>query len=83
MNDAGEMQAAKTAPSRLHWTLPGLLEVNSNSAAVALVVPDGPALIVVSGAIASTVQDLVALAELPAASLARTVIVWGALESAE
>jgi hypothetical protein len=53
----GLVQAAKPAPSRLHWKLlPACVEVNEKLALVWLVGFDGCAVIVVSGAAVSTVQ---------------------------
>jgi hypothetical protein len=74
----GDVQAEYAAPSREHSDVPASLDVNSKLAAVAVVVPDGPAVIVVSGAIVSTVQVRVAGvgSMFPAGSFERTSKVW-------
>ncbi len=77
----GLVQAPKAAESSLHSKVePGSVELNANDALVAVVVPVGPEVIVVSGAVVSgggavsTVNERVAgeASVLPATSVART-----------
>jgi hypothetical protein len=49
---------------------------NSNVASLSCVVPEGPAVIVVSGALTSTVHVRDPIAAFPAGSVARTRKVW-------
>ncbi len=63
------MHDANAAPSRLHSKVPGSVEVNAKLASVAVVLASGPAVIVVSGTAASTVQAWLSLLELFAASV--------------
>ena len=67
---------APAGVSSLHWNVEPVSEpVNVNDADVAVVVPVGPPVIVVSGAAVSTVNDRDAdvASTLPAASVARTM----------
>ena len=77
MNDLGEVQLANAAPSSEHSRVIGLSgEPNAKLTLAALVEPAaGPAVIVVSGAVESTVQGTTAGdgSRLPAASTARTL----------
>jgi hypothetical protein len=53
----GELQAVKPAPSRRHWKVaPASLDVKRKVGVRSVVLPDGPALIVVLGAWVSTVK---------------------------
>jgi hypothetical protein len=53
----GEVQELKVAPSRLHSNLEfGSVEENEKLAALSLTVPERPEVIVVSGAVVSTVH---------------------------
>ena len=59
--DLGEVQLAKAAPSRLHWNVePVSVEVKERDALVELAGLDGDAVIVVFGAVVSTVHVAVA-----------------------
>ena len=80
----GEVHGAKAALSNLHWKLdPAWLEVNLNFGLRLFVFFFGPLVIVVSGANVGvgggggcgvwTVNERAAIAELPAASVARTL----------
>lgn len=51
----GDAQAAKAAPSRLHWNLAPGSEVKEKLAVVFFVLAGGPAVMVVSGGVASPV----------------------------
>jgi hypothetical protein len=76
----GELQKEKAAESKRHWKLePGSLEAKAKVGVRSLVGPEGPAVIVVSGAAVSTVKELVAGvgSVLPAASVALTSKLWG------
>src|SRR3954454_19432445 len=64
--DAGEVQPVNGAASSEHWNVaPCSFDVNENWAAVAAVGPLGPAVIVVSGALLSIVQERTAGALVP------------------
>jgi hypothetical protein len=71
------------APSSVHWNVPASVDVYANVAPVEVVVPDGPELIVVSGAVRSIVHVFEAgvASTFPAASMARTWNVWLPAES--
>ena len=79
------MQSAHRPLSRLHKKPEGSLALNSNVAEVESVVPDGPAVIVVSGGVLSTVHECSAGlgSGLPDPSIARTRNVWAPLPSPE
>jgi hypothetical protein len=69
------VQSLNEAPSSEHWNVePGSLDEKANVALVLVVVPLGPDVIVVSGAVVSIVQLRLAGLEstLPAASMALT-----------
>ena len=69
------MQTANVPPSMRHSNVePAFVDVNANEAFVLLVGPVGPDVMVVSGAVLSTVNVRVAgeASTLPAASFART-----------
>ena len=70
----GEVQAAKAAASTRHSNDDPASEANENVGVLSLVVPLGPAVIVVSGGVVSTVNERVAgeASTLPEASFART-----------
>jgi hypothetical protein len=75
LNVLGASQAAKVAPSRLHSKVESFsVEENSKVAEALFTLPEGPSLMVVSGAVVSTVKVRVAADEssLPAASVAFT-----------
>jgi hypothetical protein len=75
----GLVQAANAPASSLHWNvLLASVEVNEKLALVAFVGLTGPSVIVVSGAVASTVHVKLAgvASVLPAGSVARTSNVW-------
>ena len=77
---SGELQASKDPTSSLHANVPsGSLEVNVISTGPAGVSPLGPVMIVVSGAMVSTVQSRCAgvWSVVLAASVARTWKVCG------
>ena len=82
MSVLGLAQAASAASSSLHWNVdPASEEVKLNDGSLSLVVEPGagPAVIVVSGAVASTIQVRVAgeASGLPAPSIACTVkVCW-------
>ena len=80
----GEVQAVNASVSTRHWKLAPDSLPNANVAVGSPVRPSGPALIVVWGALVSTVMvRLAGLASvLPAASVARTSKVWGPSVSA-
>jgi hypothetical protein len=81
----GVEQAANAAPSIEHWNVvPVSVEVNWNVALRVVTMPEGPAVIVVSGAPSATVHVLVAgVASGPVTPIALTVNVCDPLESAE
>jgi hypothetical protein len=54
--DLGEVHAAQAPPSRLHSNEPDSVEPNVNEAPADVTVPLGPSVIVVSGAVPSTVH---------------------------
>ena len=71
----GVVHDAKDPPSTRHWNVePASVEVNENVGVLSLVVPDGPAVIEVSGGVVSTVKVRLAgvRSTFPAASSART-----------
>ena len=72
--DAGEVQAPQAPPSSLHSNVPASSAPSVNAAEVLVVVPVGPPVSVVCGAVASTVQvrDAGVASTLPTPSLART-----------
>src|SRR3954449_8012092 len=83
----GDVHAPHTPPSSRHSNVAASLAPNVKLAVVAVTVPDGPPVIVVSGAVVSTVQvrDAGDASTLPAASVARAsnVCVPAATETAE
>jgi hypothetical protein len=73
------VQAEKAAPSKLHWKLdPASVDVKLKLGPVTFDGFVGPAVIVVSGAVRSTVQVWLAgvASVFPAGSVARTWNVW-------
>ena len=73
------MQVVNAAPSRLHWRLPpDSVELKAKLALALLVSPFGPLVMIVSGAMVSTVKPRVAGvgSMLPAGSTARTESVY-------
>ncbi len=84
MSTTAEVQAAQAPPSRRHWKVASSSAENSICAVVEVVVPDGPAVMLVTGAVASTDQaaDSGVVSTLPAVSLARTSNVCGPSASA-
>ena len=85
VKDFGEVQSVKGSVSIRHWILavsPGLAELNRKVASSVAMVPEGPESMTVSGAVVSTVKDLVAGVGswFPAASSALKVAVWGPSE---
>ncbi len=81
----GVVQAANAPASTRHWNVdPASVAVKENVGVLSLVVPVGPAVIVVSGAVVSTVNDRLAgvWSVLSAASVARTSNVCAPSESA-
>ena len=81
---AGELQPIQAPPSSLHAKAEGdSLEVNAKLAEVDEVVPEGPDVIVVCGAVVSTVQPRSAGvgSAKPEMSRARTSNVWLPFES--
>ena len=72
---AGLEHGPQAPPSRRHWNVePASVAVNVNDGAVAFVTPVGPPVMLVSGAVVSTVNDRVAglASTLPAVSVSRT-----------
>ena len=87
VKDFGEVQSVKGSVSIRHWILavsPGLAELNRKVASSVAMVPEGPESMTVSGAVVSTVKDLVAGVGswFPAESMALTSKVWGPSVSA-
>ena len=78
----GEVQLANVPESTRHSNVePVSVEVNVNVGVLSLVGPDGPAVMLVSGGVVSTVSTVKArlagvASTLPAASMARTSKVW-------
>src|SRR5437016_1807083 len=68
----GPEQAANASESKRHWKVePDSLDVNVNVGALSVVGPEGPEVIVVSGATVSTVNDRARTAlSFPGASIA-------------
>ena len=74
----GEVQAVKGAPSRLHSNVePAAEDEKPKFAVVERTVPDGPEVIVVSGAPVSTVRGRYSREKFPEASSAHTTIRQG------
>ncbi len=73
------LQVAKAAASTRHWNVDVSLPENANVGVESFVGPDGPAPIVVSGAVVSTVNECLSGVEsvLPSSSVASTSNVWG------
>src|SRR3954468_23025776 len=87
LKSRGDVHAPHTPASRRHSNVAASLAPNVKLAVVAVTVPDGPPVIVVSGAVVSTAQLREAgdASTLPAASVARAsnVCVPAATETAE
>ena len=69
----GEVQEANAAASTRHWKVePASVAVNENVGVLSLVGPEGPAVMVVSGGVVSTVAGVTVTGATPLAAMTVT-----------